>query len=156
MNHLITVCSVALSIFFLASSPNIDAAIYKWKDDKGQIHYTAIAPEGKGIEKNNIEADIARFSKITPPTASNDTSTATENIETEQDTNDNTANNNPNTGYCKQQQEIIQSLENNPYVKWKEGDKETLLEGEAKAAQVEKIKQDMEKFCSEEKATEPS
>lgn len=148
MNQLITVCSASFIIFLLASSPSIDAAIYKWKDDKGQIHYTAIAPEG--IEKANIEADIVRFSQTTatPSTSTNQSDNTNPDDTTKQENTDGTTNN----GYCEQQKNIVQTLENNDYIKWKEGDKETLLEGEKKAAQVAKIKQEMEKFCSKEPA----
>jgi len=159
MNNLISICLVTISVFLLASSTHIDAAIYKWKDDKGQIHYSAIAP-ANGTKKDNIEAEIARVSQvtITPSKAvntDNATNNATDNTEANADgtTDDNTNNKGSNAGYCKQQQDIIKSLENNPYVKWKEGDKETLLEGEQKAAQVEKIKSDMKKFCSSETTT---
>lgn len=142
MNHIITVCSIALSILFLTSSPRIDAAIYKWTDDNGQINYSAIAPD-TNIKKDNIEEEIARISQITAsPTGPINTDSS------EEDTNNKNSSDKNNTGYCKQQQSIIKSLESNPYVKWKVGDKETLLEGEEKAAQVEKIKQDVTKFCS--------
>ena len=62
--------------------------------------------------------------------------------------------NGENSGYCKQQYKIIKDLESNAYVKWKVDDKEILLEGDAKAAQIEKIKQDISPFCTEQKAAE--
>lgn len=149
MNNLITLSSVLLYVLFLTSSPSIDAAIYKWKDDNGQIHYSAIAPEG--IAKDNIETEITRFSQITSQTAESSNNTDS-NLSSgkEADTSDEQKGISMDSGYCKQQQDIIQALEKNPYVKWKVDDKETLLEGEAKAAQVKKIQEEMQKLCSEE------
>lgn len=150
MNHLLTVCSVALSVLFLTSSPRIDAAIYKWTDDNGQVNYSAIAPDNT-IEKDNIEAEIARISQVTIAPAN---PINTDSNEANTDSNNTVSSNIPSTSYCKQQQSIIKSLESNPYVKWKVDDKETLLEGEEKAAQVEKIKQDVKKYCSKESTSE--
>jgi len=138
MRDFFSVCAIGVSTFLLASSPQIDASIYKWKDNNGQIHYSQIAPYG--VEKEVIQL------AITPNKVIKKASTKQKIPES--------SSNNQTLSYCQQQQEILQALRNNPYVKWKAGDKEVLLEGDTKAKQIEKIQTDIQKFCSNSNRTE--
>ena len=144
MNHLLTLCAISLSIFTIASSPNIDAAIYKWTDDKGQVNYSSSTP--LGVKTDNIEKKIARVSHSSNQTTQSlDVEQKKSDISnsTEAKTDSNKADN-----YCKQQKEIAETLANNPYIKWKTGDQEVLLEGAKKEAKVKEIRQDIQKYCS--------
>ena len=140
MRDFFSICIIGISAFLLASSPQIDASIYKWKDDKGQVHYSQTAPTG--VENEVIQAPISPSKPAEKQQTSEQQPTEDSNQQAS------TSNNNVASGYCKQQQEIIQALKSNPYVKWKTGDKEVLLEGDAKAKQIEEIQADIQKFCS--------
>lgn len=137
MDKLLTISAIMLSILSLTSSPQIDAAIYKWKDANGQINYSTIVPEG--VKKDDIAKKIASISKAPKQT----TTKADETTE-----NDTESENNKSNTYCEKQQKIVETLKNNPYIKWKVGDQEVLLEGDKKAAKVEEIEKDIKKYCS--------
>ena len=115
MNHLLVLCAISLSIFTLASSPNIDAAIYKWTDDKGQVNYSSSTP--LGVTTDNIEKKIVQVSQPlnqTTQKASDEQEKSDVPSSHQKETNSDKTN-----GYCKQQKEIAETLTNNPYSKWK-------------------------------------
>ena len=147
MSNLLSLFIMGISVLLLTSSPQIDASIYKWKDAQGQVHYSQSIPDG--IDKDKIKTVAA------PAPSKGETSEKTIDSEAEK-TNDEDVSvvNGENSAYCEQQNKIIKALQENDYVKWKIDDKEVLLEGDAKAAQVEKIKKDMSQFCSGKKEVE--
>lgn len=143
MNHLLVLCAISLSIFTLASSPNIDAAIYKWTDDKGQVNYSSSTP--LGVTTDNIEKKIVQVSQPlnqTTQKASDEQEKSDVPSSHQKETNSDKTN-----GYCKQQKEIAETLTNNPYIKWKVGDQEVLLEGAKKDTKIKEIQQDIQKYC---------
>lgn len=52
--------SIICSLFLVLLSQNGYAAIYKWKDEKGQIHYGSIPPRGVASQRMGV-------STFTPP-----------------------------------------------------------------------------------------
>lgn len=42
------------AIFLLVITSNLSAAIYKWKDEAGQVHYGSMPPQGTQAEKMGV------------------------------------------------------------------------------------------------------
>lgn len=137
-------CLIAL---FISTTISAETAIYKWQDAQGRTHYSATPPPT--VQQNNdISETIQRYSGQAIPIdqatqATNDTDNQLKslNAATNNETSD-------SASYCTQQQQSLNVLQNNKFVKWQMNDEEIILEGEAKAAKTAALQKEISKYCT--------
>lgn len=140
----------SLSLFTALSllSTNTLAEIYKWKDESGQVHYSATPPPTKTIDLENISDTIAfQNGAASQQTVDKNTSTPHNNT-SQKDSGQQKGQTNNKGKYCDHQTQALKTLRDNEFVKWKNGDEDVILEGEMKAAKISQLSQDIEKYCS--------
>lgn len=134
----------AMSVF----SNNLQAEIYKWKDEQGQVHYSATPPPSKTIDLENISDDISLRSG--KPSQLN-TNTDKLADKPHSDSNANTSNNHTKqSNYCNHQKQALQTLKENEFVKWKSDDQDIILEGDMKAQKINELSQEIDQYCNQQ------
>lgn len=145
---------LVLSLGVMAALPlistNAMAEIYKWKDESGQVHYSATPPPTKTIDLENI-SDAIDFQKgnASQRTVSNGEKTPSrQNSNTTLSGEQQAGQTSNKSKYCDHQTQALKTLKDNEFVKWKNGDEDVILEGDMKAVKINQLSQDIEKYCS--------
>lgn len=136
----------ALAISFSALSLIAEAKIYKWKDDKGQVHYASTPP--KPHEKNfDLEKDLSFFSKAATAVPDN----VDEKMDEKQKTNHKLKKSSEKRlKFCHQERRNLTLLKKNSTVTWIEKDKETQLSGKLLEDKIQTVEKNIKINCPTE------
>lgn len=141
-----------VSLLALTFSMNCHAEIYKWTDNKGQVHYTATPPTQKKVKAQEIEDKILMSAgKFDPSTVSeNKETTADKEEDAEESSTKTGANSKPTKqliDFCKGQRKSLKLLKSSQNITWKRLGKETKLTAAQRKAKIKETKSSITKDC---------
>jgi len=142
-HHLASLSAIILLIF----SSQISAAIYKWTNEQGQVHYGSMPPQGVAAKKMGVST------KFTPPPApkkkalANKTSKPAEGKDSDKENKD-PYTKEQHTKLCNNAKNDIETLSKGGRLRVKQKDgSSVVMDEETKAKRMKNMQAMMKKHC---------
>ena len=142
-HHLASLSAIVLLIF----SSQISAAIYKWTNEQGQVHYGSMPPQGVSAKKMGVST------KFTPPPAPKKKASVDKNSEPAEGKDSDKENKDPyskeqHTTLCNNAKDDIANLSKGGRLRIKQKDGSTVvMDEETKAKRMKNMQAMMKKHC---------
>lgn len=133
------------SIFYISLSLLLvsiaEAKIYKWKDDKGQVHYASTPPKAD-IKTSILTKDLLFINKNEPVSKNKQT-----NKSLKTNNQDPIKSSNKKVKACRKKRKNLNLLQKNLITTWIENGKETQLSGQFRKEKIESLKEELIEYC---------